>query len=62
MADGSELTGIVMERYGPDHWVAIMTFKTIEEASRHFPQNGVSAWRIVVVSGLPVDVAPGNVL
>ena len=53
---------VVMNRYGDDYWSASMTYKTLEDAQRAAQADGVTvqAWKIVKVSGLPVDVHAGE--
>ena len=53
---------IVMNRYGDDYWSACTTWKTLEDAQRSvMTSDTVQAWKIVKVSGLPVDVHAGEV-
>lgn len=51
-----------MNRYGDDYWSASMTYKTLDDAQRAAHADGmtVQAWKIVKVSGLPVDVHAGE--
>jgi S-adenosylhomocysteine hydrolase len=53
---------VVMNRYGDNYWSACMTYKTLEDAQLAAQVDGVTvqAWKIVKVSGLPVDVHAGE--
>lgn len=52
---------VVMNRYGNDHWGACSTWKTLDDAQRSVGvSDTVQAWKIVKVSGLPVDVHAGE--
>jgi S-adenosylhomocysteine hydrolase len=52
---------VMMNRYGDDYWSACTTYKTLEDAQRSvMTSETVQAWKIVKVSGLPVDVHAGE--
>ena len=53
---------VVMNRYGDDYWGASTTWKTLEDAQKSAMADGVTvqAWKIVKVSGLPVEVHAGE--
>jgi hypothetical protein len=52
---------VVMYRYGDDYWSACATRRTLEDAQRSVGVNAsIQAWKIVKVSGLPVNVRAGE--
>jgi len=52
---------IVMKRYGADYWGATVTCPSLAEAQRFMGVGeAVTAWKIVKVSGLLVEVPPGE--
>lgn len=53
---------VVMVRYYGDYWSAFGTYKSLEEAQIHVTNvAGMTAWKIVKVSGLPIEVLDGEV-
>lgn len=56
---------ILMVRYGDDYWSAHTTHRCIDDARKTAfgcsEANGQTAWRIVRVDGLPVNVPSGEV-
>lgn len=52
---------VVMKRYSNDFWSAFTTSKTLEDAQRSAGIDATcQAWKIVKVSGLPIDVPAGE--
>ncbi len=52
---------VVMNRFGDNYWCASTTYYTLEDAQRSAGvDESIQAWKIVKVSGLPVNVPAGE--
>ena len=54
---------VLLVRFNGSNWSSKMTFDDLKSASKFVsnPIGGVSAWRLVKVTGLPIQAAKGEV-
>ena len=53
---------VLMCRYSEKHWSALSTYASAESAAEYANTiKNITAWRIIKVSGLPINIPGGQV-